>query len=671
VAAVNIKAFRGTIPRVGSRLLQPNQASVADNCKITSGNLEPLSLPQLVHTSTLPAIQTAYYWRSVISGFAQENWLVWDAEVSVVKSLVANDTRQRIYFASPSFEPRISTYELAIGSAPYPTAWYALGVTPPTTALTAGVTGGSGTLETRFYTYTYVTQFGEESPPAPPSAGTIGYPNGTWSLSGMQTAPPNTGSVSAAASIGGQQVDVTLNTVFGITQFDLITFASVGGMTDLNGTFRVQAVNTGTNKVTVNLDTAQTYTSGGSWARTAPHNTSGMTKRIYRTVGAGGSFLFVAEIAVATTTYTDAVVADSLGETLPTADSQLPPKNLISLISLPNGCLAGIAGNELCFSDPYQPYSWPIRNRYTFSGVGVSIIAAGNSVILLTDSFPILFTGSDPEVMSPSVMQTYAPCVSRRGVVDVGGGCLYPSFDGLWIAAPGRVEKLTQALYRKEEWADLYPQTFTAGFVDGQYYARYVNADNESFIWVFDTAQNDSVVRVEQSASSLFRNEADGALYLSLGNKVYRWDSSPTGRYISDWVSSEVQLPRPMNFSVAQVHAGFSVIVPPDETILENNTAIYSDVDLVGGALNADEFLVHQVNGSALGPYEQATPDKVQFSLYADDNIVFSREVTTANPFRLPAGFVAEVYKIGLSSTLPVYNVTIAQSVAELAETST
>jgi hypothetical protein len=29
MAAVNIKAFRGAIPRIGSRLLQPNQAQIA------------------------------------------------------------------------------------------------------------------------------------------------------------------------------------------------------------------------------------------------------------------------------------------------------------------------------------------------------------------------------------------------------------------------------------------------------------------------------------------------------------------------------------------------------------------------------------------------------------------------------------------------------------------
>jgi hypothetical protein len=819
MVAINIKAFRGAIPRVGSRLLQPNQAAVADNCKLTSGNLEPLNGLQLVHSSQLADIQTAYLWRAIISSRPEDNWLVWNSDVDIVKSLIANDPLQRFYFSSDAFEPRMSTYPLAINTLPYPTAWYALGVAPPTIAptvtvtaqpiggitITSGgegyesaptvtfssgdaagtavisgellsitvtdpgsgydtapsvtikgtggfgataravidetagtvttieivtkgvgfseaptitITGGGGTgatatakisaqvvrvdittpgsyttlptvtfsggdattqatgtafftnLESRSYAYTFVTQFGEESPPSPPAEVVDGSADGTWSLSDLQTAPPNTGSVTAATSIGNEQVRVTLNTTFGLSQYDTITFASIGGMTDLNGTFRIQSLGPTANTLVINLNTAQTYTSGGSWTKAAPHNTSGMTKRIYRTTGVGGDFLFIDEIPVANTTYTDAVVAADLGEILPTADSLLPPKNLIALTSLPNGCLVGISGNEICFSDPYLPYSWPLRNRYTISGVGIALVSAGNSVIVLTDTFPILFTGSDPEAMSPSVMQTYAPCATKRGVVDVGGGCMYPSYDGLWLAAPGRVEKLTTKLYREEEWRLLYPETFVAGFADGQYYARYRD-DGSSYIWVFDTAENDSVIRVEQDASHLLRNDTDGELYVALDDKVYRWDSNINQRYTSDWVSSEIQLPMPMNFSVAQVHGAFNAILPPDTSVIDANELIISNVDLVGGELNGNSILTLDVNGSNLRQFTPVVESKVQFTLYKDGDPTYTVGLNSSEPFRLPADCACEVYQIGLNTSIPIYNVTIADSVAELAQTST
>jgi hypothetical protein len=668
MAAVNIKAFRGTIPRISSRLLQPNQAKVADNCKLTSGNLEPLKGPQLVHTSLLNNVETAYYWRAVIDSRPQDNWLVWNSDVDVVKSLIPNDPLQRIYFSSDDFEPRMTTYTLAINSLPYPTAWYALGVFAPTTALTVSSSGGSGTLESRSYVYTYVTSLGEESPPSPPSALVSGYPNGTWSISGMQVAPANTGTVTAATSITGEQVRVTLNSTFGLSQFDTITFSSVGGMTDLNGTFRIQSLGPTANTLIVNLNTAQTYTSGGSWSKAAPHNTVSMVKRIYRTVGTGGTFLYVGEVAVSTTTFTDTVVAANLGEELPTADSLIPPKNLVSLTSLPNGCLVGISGNELCFSDPYVPYSWPIRNRYAFAGVGVELTPAGNSVIVLTDSYPILFTGSDPEAMSPSTMPTYAPCAAKRGVVDIGGGCMYPSYDGLWLAAPGRVEKITSKLYREEEWRYLNPASFVASFADGQYYAKY-DDNGSSFIWVFDTAENDSVVRVEQDATHLLRNETDGELYIANGRSVYKWDSSVNTRYTSDWVSSEIQTPRPLSFAVAQVHAAYGSVPPPDNTALEYNQSIIGNVDAVGGSINANSGLELEINGSNLRLVTQETSALVQFTLYSNGQPIFVTTVDSSKPFRLPAG-LSEVYQVGLTTSIPIYNVTIAESANELSQAS-
>jgi hypothetical protein len=669
MAAVNIKAFRGAVPRISSRLLQPNQAEVADNCKLTSGSLEPLKGPLLVHSSLLDEVKTAYFWRAIIDSRPQDNWLVWNSDVDIAKSLVPNDPLQRIYFSSEDFEPRMSTYNLAINSLPYPTAWYALGVVAPTAAPTITPSGGSGTLESRSYVYTYVTALGEESPPSPPSTVTNGYPNGTWSVTDMQVAPLNAGAVTGAVSIPGEQVRVTLNSTFGFSQYDTITFSGVGGMTDLNGTFRIQSLGPTANTLVINLNTAQTYTSGGSWAKTAPHNTVNMVKRIYRTVGTSGTFLFVAEVAVTNPTYSDTVLAASLGEELPTVDASLPPKNLVSLISLPNGCLVGISGNEVCFSDPYVPYSWPIRNRYAFGGTGVKLVASGNSVIVLTDSYPILFTGSDPEAMSPSTMPTFAPCVSKRGVVDVGGGCMYPSFDGLWLASPGRVDKITAKLYREEDWRLLNPESFVAGFSDGQYYAKY-DTENSTFIWLFDTLENDSVVRVEQSATYLLRSETDGELYFVVGKSIYKWDSSSNTRYTSDWVSAEIQAPRPLNFSAAQVHAGFDTVLPPNTADLEYNESIIGDVDLVGGSVNANSLLELEINGSNLRAVVLETEAVVQFTLYSNGQPVFVTDVRSSKPFRLPAGFLSEVYQVGITTSVPIYNVSIAESISELSQVS-
>lgn len=672
MVAVNIKAFRGQIPRMSERLLQPNQASRALNCKITSGRLDPLAGLGLALTSPRPLIKTMFRYRHIVKEVVTDNWLVFSDDVDVVQSPLANDEKGRFYYASEAHEPRMSTYEDAIFGTAFPNAWFGLGVPNPTTAPSVSVTDGTTPQESRAYAYTFVTRLGEESGPSPASALVTGNANGTWSVTGMQTAPPNNGTITAAAANTPTtgMVRVTLNTTFGLAQYDTLTFADVSGMTALNGSFRVQAING--NQVDIILTTSQTYTSGGTWTRNAPHNTLSMKKRIYRSAGLDGNFLFVAEIDASATSYSDTLPATALGENIPTLNTLPPPKNLVGLTALPNGCLVGLSENELCFSDPYMPYSWPMSNRYAFSGRGVAVVPAGNSVIVLTETYPIIFVGSDPEAMSPSTMETYAPCVAKRGVANVGGGALYPSFDGLWLVAPGRVENMTRRLYREEEWAQLNPQSFVASFQDGQYYGYYETEDQlTKHIWVLDINEPDSVVEVDERADSLYRNDYDGKLYLSQGNRIYVWDANPGRTYEADWISAVMQLPRPTNFAVAQVHAAFQEAVPPNTEQIDANEALLAQgADAVAGHVNGMELLTTEVNGSFIIPAVVDLQKKVQFTLYKDGVPVFTKAVTSSNPFRLPAGYRSELFQVGVNSSVRTFSVTIAESTAELAQAS-
>ena len=671
MVAINIKAFRGQVPRLSDRLLQPNQASRAMNCKLTSGRLDPLRGLGLEATSQLGFIRTLFRYRHFINGAPVDRWLTFSNDADVVKSPLANDPQGRIFYTADTHEPRMSTYERITDGPILPAQWFALGVPNPTQAPSVSVSGGTTPEESRAYAYTFVTALGEESGPSPASALTTGNANGTWNLSNLQTAPPNSGTITAAAANTPTTglVRVTFNTTFGLAPFDTITIAGVVGMTSLNGTHRIQTING--NQVDLILATSQTYTSGGTWTRNAPLNTISMTKRIYRSAGFEGQFLFVAEIPVANTTYADTIAGTALGEALPTLNTLPPPKNLTCLISLPNGCLAGIAGNELCFSDPYMPYSWPRGNRYSFSGRGVALAPAGSSVIVLTDTFPILFTGTDPEAMSPSVMETYAPCVSKRGTVYVGGGCIYPSFDGLWLAAPGRVENLTKRLYREQEWARLNPQSLDAAFYDGQYVGAYRTPADVRRVLVLDVGESDSIVEVEDWFDAMHRNEYDGRLYVTKGNEIFQWDANPGRAYESDWISMTYQLPRPTNFAVAQVHADFSVVVPVNDAITQANEAlIAAGPDAVAGHLNGMELLTTEINGSFIVPNMPDIARKVQFTLHADGEPVFTKAVTSSAPFRLPAGYRSEVFNIGLHSSVPTYTVTVAESTVELAQAS-
>lgn len=674
MAAINIKAFRGQVPRLSDRLLQPNQATRAMNCKITSGRIDPLAGLGLSYRAS-KRIRTAYRYRHYASSGAIDNWLTWDADVDVVKSPLTNDEQGRLYFSSDAFEPRMTTFVAATSGASLPSAWFALGVPSPTNAVSVAVSGGAIPVQDRAYAYTFVTAFGEESGPSPASSIVSGNANGTWTIAGMQTAPPNSGSIAVVVNLADGRVEVTLDSVFGLDVFDTITISGAMGMTDLNGSHRIVSMDASAKKVFVDLQTVQVYSGGGVWTRNAPYNTSGMTKRIYRSAGTSGSFLFVDEVPASQTSYADVKSSTVLGRPIATAATLPPPKNLTCLIALPNGCLVGLADNELCFSDPYMPYSWPTNKRYSFGGKGVALCPAGNSVIVLTNGFPILFIGSDPEAMSPNTMETYAPCVSKRGVVDVGGGCLYPSFDGLWLAIPGQVTNKTRGLYREEEWKVLNPTSFDAAFHDGQYYAYYSQQKDDTVtrrIWVLDLAEPDSTVEVEEWADCLYRNEIDGNLYLAQGDALYLWDAEPGWVYPSDWKSATLQIGKPTNFAVAQVHAEYDDIVPVDTRQIEANQALIDEgPDAVAGWICGQDILDTEICGSFIVPTSTLeTEKKVQFTLFQNGKAVFTKNVTSSTPFRLPSGYRAEVFNVALKSSVKTYSVAMAESMAELAQVS-
>lgn len=661
-----IAAFRGAVPRTSKRLLGDTQAQQASNCKITSGRLDPLKGLSTVHTSLADTITTMYRYR-----FGDVyNWLVWGDVVDVARSPVAQDALGRFYFTGDG-EPRMSTYADAISGSLYPNAWYVLGVTPPVTAMAINVVGGAAANEDRAYVYTFRTRYGEESGPSPATLKT-GKPDGSWNITGMDAAPPNSGTISAAVKdtpiIG--QVTVTLDTVFGLSAGEEVTFAAVAGMTDLNGTFKLVSVNSALNKVVVSLATTQTYSAAAdTWARVAPHNTASMTKCIYRTVGTNTDYRLVAEIAVANTTYNDTIPAAtvSLNAGIATLDTLPPLKTMHSLVLLANGVMAGIAGNQLCLSEQGKPYSWPVSNRYSFPGTGVALCAAGNAAIVLTDGFPYVATATVPEAATLTKIpgDTLAPCVAKRGMVDIGSGALYPSHDGLYVATTSGVRNITEGLFTFDEWQLLMPETFKAGFHAGAYYSMHDTAD-QLRMFMMHTKESDSVLEFNEQVDSLYSNPWDGRLYAAKGNKVSQWDSDDTKRYVASWTSKEYQLGRAVNLSVAQVQAKWEDFVGYDTSILDANTALLADVRNVNGEINCFEVGVYEVAGSAILPVPDNNAPSVQFTLIRDGVPVYTKQVTSSTPFRLPGDEKSDLYAMQISSTIPVYSINAAQGMAEL-----
>lgn len=166
-------AFAGLRPAVQPHLLGPEYASDAYNCKLFTGALESFRGTTL--EKVLPhQAQTIYKWRDTAF------WLSWSQRVSVAES--AAEGVSRVYFTGLDAPRVVDINNMLTGPGPYPSSSYKLGVPAPTTPPTVAYAVPTDEKpddkfiydelqkETRFYAWTYVNQWGEESAFSPISA---------------------------------------------------------------------------------------------------------------------------------------------------------------------------------------------------------------------------------------------------------------------------------------------------------------------------------------------------------------------------------------------------------------------------------------------------------------------------------------------------------------------
>lgn len=192
-----LEQFSGIAPRYGVRLLPNSAGTVAMNCKLLSGELRGLRAPREVKDLTgLPytvrrVYRIPYSTGETFEPDANDLWLAFDSiDVDVVRSPLTNDAFSRYYWTGDSIDgngwPKYNTLARIAAGQPN----MRLGVPGPTTAPTV-VPQNTGTPDdaTRAYLYTFVTSYGEESAPSPPTVVT-GDPTSQWDISGIEVSVP-------------------------------------------------------------------------------------------------------------------------------------------------------------------------------------------------------------------------------------------------------------------------------------------------------------------------------------------------------------------------------------------------------------------------------------------------------------------------------------------------
>lgn len=338
-------------------------------------------------------------------------------------------------------------------------------------------------------------------------------------------------------------------------------------------------------------------------------------KRIYRSSAVGNSaqWQFVAEVPVATTSYTDTKTQADLGEVLPSEDWLAPPAGLKGLRLMANGAAVGFLGKTLYFSEPNLPHAWPHQYPIDYDIVGIATY--GQYVAVLTTSFPYLFSGIDPAAMSSSKLTLPQACVSKLSIVETGNGVIYASPDGM-VEIGTRNDVITSGMFNREQWQAYTPSSIKSYVYNGRIHCFYNNGTRGVLVFDF-TGQGATLTTNDVNSATAvtagFYDATTDKLYLAQGTNIVRFDQGYPQPYT--WKSKQFRLDYPSNFGFGQVNA-----------------------------------------------YQYPVTMKV----YADGVMVAAKVVQNNNQFRLPGGFRAYEWAFQIEGTAEVIEVAIAQSTEEL-----
>lgn len=401
-------------------------------------------------------------------------------------------------------------------------------------------------------------------------------------------------------------------------------------------------------------------------------------QRIYRaqTGKTGTQLFFIAERAATNANFADTVSPESLQEVLPSANWNAPPDDMNGLIALPNGMMAAYSGKQLCFSEPYRPHAWPEAYRLTMDYPIVGLGAFMSSVVVTTQGTPYIVTGTAPENMVSEKVEQNLPCINARGIVDLGYSVVYPSSDGLVQVSSTGAAVVSVGLFSRDDWLRLNPATMVADQYNGRYFTSYTFLDSDGIEYngtlIFDlTGEQRFLLRSDVRATAMFYDLPTGVLYLLIGAKIYEWDATSQPNALMSWKSKLFVFPKPTNFGAILIEAD-TALTPEEIEAIEAEIVRITAENLVLFALPS---IGGELNGAPVNTY--AIDDDMMLTVptlsrTASINIFANRKLVASTGLlnrmaRLPSGFLATQWEVQVSGDMPITQITLAGTGAELA----
>lgn len=335
-------------------------------------------------------------------------------------------------------------------------------------------------------------------------------------------------------------------------------------------------------------------------------------RRIYRSTA--GTFLFVAEIDIAETTYVDAKSAEDLGEELPSLTWDMPPDDMIGLINLPNGIMAGFKGRDVLFCDPYRPHAWPAQYQQSLDYPVVGLGRMDTTLAVLTTGCPYLIQGSHPDSMTVVKSDLEQSCASKRSIVSTNGAVLYASPDGLVMLSSNGSKVVTEQYFTRAQWqATFKPDSIHAYQHDLKYIGFYDNGTTQGS-FVYDLSSGALITTSIYATAGYNDLQVDKLFVAFADGTVKPWFEGAARSFV--WRSKKFTFPKPISMACAQLEA-------------------------------------------------EAYPATVKF--YVDGVLAYTHSVQDRSPFRL-AAVLGRDWEVQIEGDTEVFGFAMAQSMMELSD---
>lgn len=483
MATIKIDQFHGIAPRVHPSLLGDGMAVTAHNCRLKSGKITPLRMPDKMGAynvnlenglTRIADAKSLFIWKHD----EEVEFLAFPGDVDKADGYIADDEYDRIFltgetgvFGNGKENVPVAYLKKNGGSViRHPLVKKSLPAPYAKLGTPSGAVVDSDNIRYTFFCQTWVDPFGYESGPSELSL--------NWN-------PDAQGTGSGAYTKDD----------FEYNDGDPVSFLA--------------------------LKDDEVPEGGG----TVNNPTEGYKRRIYKVVSGSetGSFKFIAEFDTDPWgAKTVRIKDEDAGEVMPQIEHI--PEDLNNMAYVPGGFYVGFSKSmrkTVMFSDVSNPTSWPLAFRYDLRDNIIALAVTTNTVFALTDGFPCVISGTSPEAMSISMLAGPAACVSKKSVCLYKNAVCYASNVGICMIASSAdsgttVNNLTEKIFTKEQWQAFNPCSCLMAQYDGALFCFFTLNDEKKTRkgLVIDLTESENAVTThDEESSCLCVNNATDELY--------------------------------------------------------------------------------------------------------------------------------------------------------------